>query len=520
MGALGSKYCEKHPTQETMFICLSESPPLPICAVCMTDQSHANHTVRATKNLAAELMEKFKVLPEKMRKKFKKAVEQPKSSTAFEEILKQGKKMINEIFGRVSKRLEVMREESIASFASHIRFAYNSIPVNSISGVSLPPLLQQLLEEVKAVEKTLDDLYTQREYIEICRRRSTYEDIKTRLKQFMLTLQNDYVIRKKLEAYQIHFEEGEFKNKFRKLVQSHLKFYYTDEGGNEEIIPVKVNRLHSLSVADNSVSLFDIHSKQWSTMKFKQQGGFPDMGVQTIEGRDNKIYIIGGKRGTKYLNDVFTLNEETKSLEKFPLLNVARAYHGVATCGAANFCVVGGENTEPYLSSCEMYSSKTSTWDRLPNLNTKRQAMGCCCLGANYVYVIGGFQEKYLNSIEQLSIVGYEKGWVEVKMGDSTYAFTPRQSCAAIPINDTQILIFGGYNEKVLSNTYIYNHDTHKVMEIDHLSNPEEFATYSYDILENYVFCLCNDVIHLYDINKEKWIAQKHDISSLELSLH
>ena len=520
MGVNGTKYCNKHPDQESMFICLSENPPHPICATCMTGQSHTSHTIRSTKNLAAELMEKFRLLPKKVRKKFRKAVEQPKSSTAYEEILKEGKNMINSIFGRISKRLEVMREESIASFASHIRFAYNSIPVNSISGVSLPMELQNLLEEVKGVEKTLDNLYTQKEFIEICCRTSTYKEMKARLNQFVLTLQNDYVIRKKLEAYQIHFEEGEFKNKFRKLVQSHLKFYYTDETGNEEIIPVKVNRLHSLSIADNSITLFDIHTRQWNNIKLKPQVGFPDMGVQTIEGRDNKIYIIGGKRGTKYLNNVFTVNEETKALEKFSQLNVARAYHGVVICGIVNVCVIGGENTAPYLSSCEMYQNKTSSWEVIASLNVKRQAMGCCCLGANYIYVIGGSQDKYLNSIEQYSIITPEKGWVEIKLCDNTYSFTPRQNCAAIPINDTKILIFGGCNEKVLNNTYILNHDTYEIAEINNLHYPEELATYSYDILENYMFCLCNDVVYLFDINKGKWIAQTHDISSVNLSLH
>ena len=267
------------------------------------------------------------------------------------------------------------------------------------------------------------------------------------------------------------------------------------------------------------MDFYDIHTRQWSNIKFKGGITLPDIGFQTIEGHDNKLYVIGGKRGAKYLKDTFLFNEETKALMKCSQLNTERSYHGSSIIGLSDICVIGGENVTPYLSSCEIYHSKIDTWEKIADLNEKRLSMGCCCLESNYIYVIAGFNEKYLSSIERYCLSLPDQGWKILEIEKTSKKFTPRQNCAVVPLNDSKILIFGGYNDKLLNDTFVFISNESIIQETEPMKKPEEFITYAYDFRDAYMFCLSNDIIHRYNINEGKWIAQNHDISLLDLNL-
>ena len=145
--------------------------------------------------------------------------------------------------------------------------------------------------------------------------------------------------------------------------------------------------------------------------------------------------------------------------------------------------------------------------------------MGCCCVGSTYLYVVAGFNDEYLNSIEQLNTISMEKGWRIITLSEPQPDFCPRQNCGTIPINDSQMLIFGGFNDTMLGDSYIFKQDVAKMVKIDSsLKQAEEFGTYSFDSFEKYVFCLANDVIHTFDISSQKWNVQSQDKNLLGIT--
>lgn len=505
MGAIGSKFCEKHPDQEMMFICVTEDPPKPICAKCRADGSHHKHEVRSTKNLAGELIEKLKSLPQRVKLQFKSAIDQPKSVKSYEQILGEGKLVINGIFDRIAKELEAARAESLGSFEAHMKNSFDSIPVKPIN-TALPGPLLKLLADIDEASKKVSELYAQEEFIEICTQKAAYKLMKDRLKQFLLTVQNDYTIRQKLETYQIFFEQGEFRNQFKKLVQHHVKFYYSGDQGNEEISPVKVNRLHALVSTGNGITLFDVHSRKWSSLALKGEETLPDMGMQSAETRDNKIFIVGGVRGVKYLSDVYQLNEDKCALVKMAPMSVERADLGLAVNGTTELYAIGGENNSSYLSHCEVYRIKDNKWAEIPKLNVPRKEMGCCVFNGAVIYVVGGTDDEYLNSIEQYTIGGTEKAWKPLKLAEMPQEFVARQDCGVVQITDTQMLIFGGYSDKKLADSYVFKPDAGRLTKTSEgLKKPEQFVRPSFEVVDKFLYCLQDNTVHMFELSLHRW---------------
>jgi len=517
MGINGSGMCEKHPDQEAMFICLSENPPRPICMKCRSEKAHYKHEIRSTKNLAVELMEKCNGLPEEAQMQYKKATDQPKSSKSYEQFVDEGSKIINGIFDKIYKELETVRQECIKSFVTHMKNSFESISIKPVNDSSLPVSLQKLLDEVKFFNKSLNDLYSQSQYIEICRHQPRYTDMKSKIENLILTMQNDYLIRSKLETYQIFFEQGEFLNKFRRLVQTHVKFYYTGDKRNDEIVAVRVNRLNTLVADKKLLKFYDIHSRGWSEVNLKDAELMPDIGMQVAETKDNKVYIIGGKRKSEFLSSLYLFNEAKGSLTKLSSMALERSNHGATANGISELYVVGGENSSGNLAHCEVYKIATDKWESLPDLKAKREFVSCCCLGQNLLYAIGGFNDEYLNTIEQLNISQLEKGWRNIIIPDLAKDFPKRINCGVIPLSETQILIFGGFNDYDMKDSYIYKTDQGKIARCEDLKHPEKFEMFSYDINDKYVYCLARNTVHVFDMVSKKWATHSSEKSILNL---
>ena len=66
--------------------------------------------------------------------------------------------------------------------------------------------------------------------------------------------------------------------------------------------------------------------------------------------------------------------------------------------------------------------------------------------------------------------------WERIKMNFEIDAFPPRQGLGVAQINQSNILIFGGFSGKFLKDAYILNHQTKEVAKAPHQPQYELFS--------------------------------------------
>ena len=106
--------------------------------------------------------------------------------------------------------------------------------------------------------------------------------------------------------------------------------------------------------------------------------------------------------------------------------------------------------------TCEAYSIGSNTWRHLPPLNEPKCSVTLCTLNGRYLYCLGGLTKQesgafLLGSIEVLDLEAPQPKWLmlSVKM--------PHQVCdiGAIPLNETDILLYGGWNKNPVNTAFI-----------------------------------------------------------------
>ena len=117
----------------------------------------------------------------------------------------------------------------------------------------------------------------------------------------------------------------------------------------------------------------------------------------------------------------------------------------------------------------EIYNFGANQWRNGPNLNVARRYHSSCSL-RDHIYVIGGTNEtdEYFGSIEILDMnIPRPQKWALLNQD----VFSPRMSAAVIPINDTQFVIIGGFNnfgDGELKDSFVYmgNNSFRRVADI------------------------------------------------------
>ena len=106
------------------------------------------------------------------------------------------------------------------------------------------------------------------------------------------------------------------------------------------------------------------------------------------------------------------------------------------------------------LSSVSYYNIAEDKWSDsqsidLPPLNQAREAAAACCL-ADQVYIFaGGNGQSHLNSIEKIgagSLISNGRDRWELIQTSPTI-LSPRSFPAVVPLNNTEIMIFGGWDK-------------------------------------------------------------------------
>ena len=117
--------------------------------------------------------------------------------------------------------------------------------------------------------------------------------------------------------------------------------------------------------------------------------------------------------------------------------------------------VAGGYHEGHLTNSCEAYDVKSKQWRQLPALNEAKCSATLCTLGGRFLYCLGGLKKQdnsafLLDSIEVLDLE-QRSSWLFLSLK------LPQEMCdlGAVALNDSDILIYGGWNKVPISNSSI-----------------------------------------------------------------
>lgn len=173
--------------------------------------------------------------------------------------------------------------------------------------------------------------------------------------------------------------------------------------------------------------------------------------------------MIGGSRDKNVhsLAEVksFFVRPDTSQIEvrtKAPMLRPRSNFGCTINVAANEIIVAGGYENGKLTRSCELYSVADDAWRELPPLNEEKCSSALCVLASRYVYCLGGLaktdQGAYLlSTIEMLDLKAAVPRWVSL-----AYRL-PQQVCdiGAVPINEKQILLCGGWNKQPQVTSFI-----------------------------------------------------------------
>ena len=174
-------------------------------------------------------------------------------------------------------------------------------------------------------------------------------------------------------------------------------------------------------------------------------------------------FVIGGSRDKNVhsLAEVksFFVRPDTSQIEvrtKAPMLRARSNFACTINTATNEIIVAGGYENGKLTRSCEIYNVADDAWRELPPLNEEKCSSALCVLASRYVYCLGGLaktdQGAYLlSTIEMLDLKAAVPRWVSL-----AYRL-PQQVCdiGAVPINDKQILLCGGWNKQPQVTSFI-----------------------------------------------------------------
>lgn len=182
---------------------------------------------------------------------------------------------------------------------------------------------------------------------------------------------------------------------------------------------------------------FSIETGKWVTNSNMPGGARQGMAAATVNG---KIYIIGGKAGSKNLSLVEEYDPRTGLWQQKADMPTPRQ-GAVAAAVNGKIYVIGGYNGVKHFSIVEEYDPDTDKWSSVSKalMPTARDTAGAAVID-DKIYVIGGFnsQLKYLDCLEVYD-PGMDKWEIKTSMQ------TSRRALGICQINNL-IYAIGGFN--------------------------------------------------------------------------
>ena len=270
------------------------------------------------------------------------------------------------------------------------------------------------------------------------------------------------------------------------------------------------------------ISLYDTRQGKFITKDFKETLKnylLLNYSLSVIFDDFDLFFISGGIKFENYdsSNLLLSFRWSSMKIEFIDKMPQKRAFHSSIYFDNKLY-IIGGMNENNYLNECYCFNITRKKWEKIPNLNISRLNPSLCIYNNNYLYVIrGSNKNESIDSIEFINIKNMIDGWILFKPFDPGFSWFGCHSSLAITINQNQILIFGGKDNKGILFHYSF------------ILDPEKKTVYrGKDILisANFKFCgsiyqdkviaidwenktnIKNHGIHIYDLKKKKWFFE------------
>ena len=216
--------------------------------------------------------------------------------------------------------------------------------------------------------------------------------------------------------------------------------------------------------------VFNAVSQTWSKLPFHDSCGMKGF---TLVTSNSKVHTIGGTwrkdgKKEKYLNKVFSLDDDLKWCNTLPPLNIGRNW-ATSSSFDSFILVAGGQGSNGQLSSVEVLNSSqsSSTWWEICDLPIKSWYMQCtvthdelfigCGVGTEYTV----YTSKLSAVKESLNVDEDSESSVSLKSFWQSLPKTPLRWSGLVSVNHC-LLTVGGYDGGLKLHSSVHLYDCYK----------------------------------------------------------
>ena len=194
-------------------------------------------------------------------------------------------------------------------------------------------------------------------------------------------------------------------------------------------------------------------------------------------------------------------------------MEYAKSAHAICGLDSQTLFTGGGYDGSSQIAICEKYEIHNDTWNQSASLNQPKHRLALTAFQSIYLYAFCGYAGASLSTIEMLklnqSVLKWEMISVKVAMEEgeeSAFWFSARCECLAAPVNQQQIIVFGGVER---NDSFIFNVETCAVKEGPRMSQPLSFSNFYANplVFDDKVFAMHakTQTLQVYDVIQNKW---------------
>ncbi|CAD8151879.1 unnamed protein product [Paramecium pentaurelia] len=259
--------------------------------------------------------------------------------------------------------------------------------------------------------------------------------------------------------------------------------------------------LHFMINRSKIMKIADLQTKQWLTLQIDYQVPAFHKSIVTPNG---DVYISGGLTDQKdnIKESIIRKYTQDGQIQQIGRLTYPRSSHSMVYCNQAIYFLCGYLDHSKITSSMEKYNIQTQKMELCSPCYKPANQPGCCTFNDRYIYKFGGNDEngQILFIIERYDTFTNKWEHINPKIDslESSKFLTTFLTSACVQINQTNIYVFGGYEEddKGVSFSFLLNvgQDKHTIHQVNvrPLLYPEGFWNNQVIIHDHKLYVLQN----------------------------